>query len=182
MAKFYTRNAASDAEQLCLTYDLVRSTLPVPPGGVLLVLAHLWATEQEGMDEAGVKSWYSRIMADYPKAKSELTKKLPDPYEYAWGLSQGFSNSGYSYTVQLNYPGGPWRFGRVLADYMHKAMVTLQERCGYSFQKELARLPVLGFQDIYEIMCEAGAPPDEKEAYIEDIMSVHGVRVDTYGG
>jgi len=183
MSKFYTKNTVpQDAENLRYFYELVRYSLPLPPAGVLLVLAHQWATDHFGGKsdqpiEEIVSQWYNQTMVNYPKAREELNKKLPDPYEYAWGLSAAFSRNGYSYSMPLNYPGGAWRFGRTLAQYVSAAARTLRDAHGFTFQEELFNVPMMGYQDIYEAMTGTGASPDELQSYITEIKNVHDVKI-----
>lgn len=121
--------------------------------------------------EACVDNWFNQVMSSYPKAKAELQKKVPDPYQYAWGLAREFSTHGYTYATGTDRPGGPWRFGRHLAKFMQDISSTLIQSRGFVIRDEVAKVEVLTFQDIYDVMCAEGNDVTELWAYANQIKA-----------
>jgi hypothetical protein len=93
-------------------------------------------------------------MHQYPKAKSILYEKKPNPYAYAWYLHGAHSSHGYSYGTGLEdiKIGGVWNFARALATQMRKAAEQLEENYGYNGLDWAHDIPIISQAEAQELI------------------------------
>jgi hypothetical protein len=64
--------------------------------------------------EDSVRDWLYSVLSAWPRARDQLKRKDPNPYEYTWYLQGEHSPHGRDYAGTLKQEGGSWIMGSAL--------------------------------------------------------------------